>query len=635
MKKFLSLLLFLISCVMIFAQTPTIVSTTPSNKNIVLEEYTGIHCTYCPDGHKRANQLAAANPGRVVVINIHQGEYAAPGPGEPDFRTSFGNALASQIALTGYPTGTVNRRNFSSLAEGGSTTRLALSRGDWAAAANIVKVEPSVVNVAASATIDVVTRELTVLVEAYYTGEYSLSNFNFLNVAVLQDNIFGPQTGASSYYPAMIFNGQYKHNHMLRHLLTGQWGDTISGNGSKIPSGTFYSKVCTYQLPDHINNIPLELVDLKIAAFVAEGHKNIITGVEIIPTLENLPALDALLSSYKLTRTACSGDVTETIKVKNLGSTPITSITFDISTGEDSTQFIWNNSTGIAFYATQTITLPVLNLNQTTAHSVTVTINKLNEDTLDIPLQVSENIAAQPVGQGTVTLNLWCDRYGEETTWNVKNSSGTTVASGGPYTQLSTNTTSLKTVVLTNVTTDDCYLFTINDSFGDGINCGFGAGHLEIKDGNNTILVQNDGTFTTGYSQYFKYSTEIIESPSSNIISVENSNVKANAAQTNSSKAGTFEPFDCTVYNSNLVTIGISDNNNNNNISIFPNPSTGLVNIVTNENSNVKVIDITGKIIDTFKVNAMETTTFTQSAGMYFIEIESNGKISNHKIVIQ
>jgi hypothetical protein len=33
-------------------QTP--VSQSPLNKNVVLEELTGINCGYCPDGHKRS-----------------------------------------------------------------------------------------------------------------------------------------------------------------------------------------------------------------------------------------------------------------------------------------------------------------------------------------------------------------------------------------------------------------------------------------------------------------------------------------------------------------------------------------------------------------------------------------------------
>ena len=38
-------------------QAQTIVSTTPENKNAILEEFTGIYCVYCPDGHLIANNL--------------------------------------------------------------------------------------------------------------------------------------------------------------------------------------------------------------------------------------------------------------------------------------------------------------------------------------------------------------------------------------------------------------------------------------------------------------------------------------------------------------------------------------------------------------------------------------------------
>jgi hypothetical protein len=44
------LFIFLLTSTLVLAQT--IVSTSPENKKIVLEEYTGIHCTYCPDGHE-------------------------------------------------------------------------------------------------------------------------------------------------------------------------------------------------------------------------------------------------------------------------------------------------------------------------------------------------------------------------------------------------------------------------------------------------------------------------------------------------------------------------------------------------------------------------------------------------------
>ena len=52
------------------------VSTEPSNRNVILEEFTGRGCGYCPDGHRIANEIMANNPGRVWAINIHAGGYA-------------------------------------------------------------------------------------------------------------------------------------------------------------------------------------------------------------------------------------------------------------------------------------------------------------------------------------------------------------------------------------------------------------------------------------------------------------------------------------------------------------------------------------------------------------------------------
>ena len=44
--------IFAILCLKISAQT--FVSTIAENKNVVLEEFTGISNTYCPDGHRIA-----------------------------------------------------------------------------------------------------------------------------------------------------------------------------------------------------------------------------------------------------------------------------------------------------------------------------------------------------------------------------------------------------------------------------------------------------------------------------------------------------------------------------------------------------------------------------------------------------
>src|SRR5690554_5877125 len=123
----------------------TIVPTTPQNRNVVLEEFTGINCVYCPSGHAIAQAIQDANPDRVSLINIHVGSFAVPSAGQPDFRTQWGNAILAQSGATGFPSGTVNRHIFS----GNQTV---LNRGQWAGASNQILNLPSYVNIGVEAT---------------------------------------------------------------------------------------------------------------------------------------------------------------------------------------------------------------------------------------------------------------------------------------------------------------------------------------------------------------------------------------------------------------------------------------------------------------------------------------------------
>ncbi len=254
------------------AQAQLPVSTTPENKNVVLEEFTGIYCVYCPDGHKRAQELADQYPGDVVLINIHTGSYANPQGNDPDFRTPYGAAIASQSGLVGYPAGTVNRRVFPGM-EQNSNGGTAMSRSKWAQAAPTVLNEASYANVALEGNLNASGDVLTVNVELYFTGNGAPSYVN-LNVAVLQDNVEGPQTGKNANPDQVLSNGNYNHQHMLRELLTGPWGELITTTSQ----GTLVQKTYSYNIPADINGVPVVPEDLKVVAFVVEGQQNIVTG---------------------------------------------------------------------------------------------------------------------------------------------------------------------------------------------------------------------------------------------------------------------------------------------------------------------------------------------------------------------
>ena len=367
MKKF-TLLLSALTLFAISVSAQNFVSTTAENRNVVLEEFTGIYCVYCPDGHKRAATLAANNPGDVFLINIHTGSFANPSGNDPDFRTSFGTAIAGQSNLTGYPAGTVNRRVFAGM---GQSTGTAMSRGNWATAAGTVLGESSSVNVAAQATIDYQSRELKVIVETYYTSSAAASTHK-LNVALTQDNIEGPQTGGATYYPAQILpNGNYNHQHMLRHMLTGQWGIDITSTSM----GYFQADTLTYTLPADINNIPLEVADLSVVVFVSEGQQNILSGNAatmniVVPAGSSVGDL-AIANNATPPADYCAPSYTPEVVITNPGSVTIDTFeaSYSINGGTPVTQLV---TTPLAAGQSTTVTFPAITLSTATTISYAV-----------------------------------------------------------------------------------------------------------------------------------------------------------------------------------------------------------------------------------------------------------------------
>src|SRR5690606_11327986 len=88
-QLFTKLMLTSIGCLAAYSYGQTIVSTEPQNKKAILEEFTGVNCQYCPDGHAIAEQILNNNPGNAFAINIHSGGYAIPSGSQPDFRTQW------------------------------------------------------------------------------------------------------------------------------------------------------------------------------------------------------------------------------------------------------------------------------------------------------------------------------------------------------------------------------------------------------------------------------------------------------------------------------------------------------------------------------------------------------------------
>ena len=601
MKKIL-LSIFALSTLAVNAQT--FVSTTPENKNIILEEFTGISCGYCPDGHKIGQQLHDANPNDVFLINIHTGGYATPqGPGT-DFNTSFGAAIAAQTGLTGYPSGTVNRHVFS-----GANT--ALSRSVWGASGTQLMGQPSPLNVGIQSTIDMATNTLVVDVEVYYTGTQTVTS-NMLNVAVVQNNIEGPQSGMSLNPTSILPNGKYNHSHMLRHMLTGQWGEIIS----TLTPGTLYSNQFTWVMPTDIAGVNLDPTNIAVVAFVSEGQQEIISGTEIYPSILFVNTFDAYCMSSTATDILCAPTTDLEVIIRNYGSAPLTSldITYDINGGA-STTYPWTGN--LASAGTETVTIP--NVSAIPMISNTVNFSLSNPNGSPDQNTANDNGSATFAGlasanSGTATIDITTDDYGNEITW-VLQENGSTIASGGPYAAGSSITAPTAYATLTN---GECYSFIIYDSYGDGI---LSPGSYMVKDVLGNTIASLGSNYTTEDQTNFE-SSGAAPAASWDCDAV-NGCVDPGTGLGQYTSAGA-----CTAV-CNVTSI---NENNTSEFNIYPNPVKNALTI-TGDYSSANIYDVFGKLVLTSQTQKTIDVS-TLSNGLYFVIINDENTITVKKITV-
>ncbi len=96
-----------------------------------------------------------------------------------------------------------------------------------------------------------------------------------------------------------------------------------------------------------------------------------------------------------------------------------------------------------------------------------------------------------------ISISITFDNYPEETSWNITNSNGATVASGGTY----GNQADGSTITITECLPDGCYDFTITDAYGDGICCSYGNGSYSVTGGGSTLA--SGSSFTSSETTNF------------------------------------------------------------------------------------------------------------------------------------
>ena len=582
MKKLSLLAGALLACFM-QVNAQDFVSTDPANRNVIIEEFTGRNCGWCPDGHVIANQIVHNNPDRVWAVNVHAGGYSPTS--YPNLNTAEGTAICNGFSVTGFPAGVVNR-----------TTPNAIDRGQWSSKSTQEMSQVAVCNIAGQAVINPATRLAKITVEVYYTGNSTEAN-NYLTIMMLQDSIMGSQAG-DYMNPDQVVNGQYCHMHILRSTVTPTWGEQIAPT----TAGTLITKEYMYEIPETIgtpNGVAVDLNNLQFLAFVTEKQQGTPTrpvlNVNELTTLQGSeealnPFIATLVSASGI---SCSETRTFNIGITNGGLDELTSIKFEAYVdGEFVKEQTWEGS--IASYAATNVEMELEVPGGD--HQVEVKIVEANGTAFEFTKATNVTFSewAEVIIEGEeeeFTIDIMQDKYGNQITWELLASDMTVLASGGPYQMLvgGSASTQLHQEKVT-VAKGECVKFVIKDAIGNGICCQYGEGYYQIKDSKGNLLIDGDGDFG---------------SEASVLLSVTSGE---SVAET------TTETY-----------------------NIFPNPVKDVLTVKGENMKQVVIYNSLGQMVETINADANEVkvNVSAYNNGMYFINvIDNNGAMTTSKISV-
>lgn len=322
---------------------------------------------------------------------------------------------------------------------------------------------------------------------------------------------------------------------------------------------------------------------------------------------------DAGLAGLNLTEvTVCEPQYVPSMTLQNGGTQTMNSATITYTLNGGAPQ-VYNWSGSLAQFVSTTVTLPQVTLTMG-ANNFSATVSapnsQVDENSGNNVATSSLTLNAVAETQNTITIDLLTDSYASETYLEIRNSGGTLIWSEGNElvannfdveagnapadpTNPFANTTAYSWPV--NLPAMDCYIFTIKDFYGDGLNSaqwGGTNGSLSIKNNTNaTIFTLNPVDFGGSRSVFIR-----------NVGSGSNS---LNALDANS-------------------------------IVMYPNPAKDQVTILASglEIDKIELVNLAGQTIKT--VNSSNTVnTSDLSAGVYLVKIYAADSVVIKQLVIR
>ena len=265
LRKLLSVLL-LFSSVTLYAQT----------KKVLLEEYTGAHCSQCPLGTYYVDSMLGLHPN-LVAVALHA--YS-----NPDAMIFAEIDTLYDTYSQGAPLGAVDR-----VCSGSSSTQTALFVSTWNTNIQQRLAVAAVLTISITPSWNSSTRNITAQVSVNIHSNMSSGDYR-LGMYVVEDSVTGTGPGYDQHNiydadPNSPFFGLgdpivgFVHRHVARALLPSSWG--LQGLLPPAPqTGQNFNHTFNYTLPASYNENRVELV-----AFVYRFTSNH-TGDEVLNVSE-------------------------------------------------------------------------------------------------------------------------------------------------------------------------------------------------------------------------------------------------------------------------------------------------------------------------------------------------------------
>jgi hypothetical protein len=433
------------------------------------------------------HQLEYYHGDAILPIAIHSGYYAVPNRGEPDFRTSAGDAVTNFMSLMdeGRPVGVLNRESFDGA--------FGLSRSVWGTTFKDLHAEDAEVNLAAEAAYDNSTRKVSIHIDGY--SRFSEDKNCYLSVAVVQDNIQGPQNGGG-------VGDEYLHQDILRDYVTDFGGDAIT-----IPASAEFSKDYEYVLPekyyapeDETTGVDVVAHDIRFIIFVTENsYTPVINAISCRPKLLNYPTSPAAtIKDPIMTPSSRYGYQFFELQLCNRYNETLTTADFTVNLNGVKENYQWVGE--LTPYETRIIRVPyTMSIDYDDENFYAITLNGVNGETIS-ETTLTGSFYSPLLCTSHISIQLTTDEYADQNTFIIYDADGNVVRELGPY-EVGVAATYTEEV---DLQPNETYCLEIRDYCVDGIS----KGSYKIYSADGSLVEQKYSIETVGAQSFFRTDKE-------------------------------------------------------------------------------------------------------------------------------